>query len=260
MKALPSVLVDSFWGSARSVVARRFGPTIVIQQGPRNTPPAPKPPEPIQNTIILQQGRDGYSGCQDTTICSPRPNFNYGGWDQLRLRHSNKATPNAFDRALIRFELPDLPGLISIDDALLTLTVTHIDETLILDTIPFEACILTRDWGEGIHTGQAATQGEASHNAAHYLEDDWATPGAQNVPDDRLNPFFSWDAPTCPGITILDFLAPVRSWYQDALPNYGVILQPGGFNRFNVYYASRNHASQQSRPELGITYTYQPGA
>lgn len=222
-----------------------------------------------QEVITLQQGKEGYTGCQDAHILANKPDWNTGAEEGLEAS-GNGGEADA-KHALLRFDLSGLPAAAQLDSAWLELflvkrrTVQSAAKTLALYR-------LNRPWSEGLgndpggYDGRPAAGGEVCWQYAVFPDQPWALPGAGGVPlDHEEQPevirLFEPAAPVAQWYS-WDVTRMAQSWLAHPDSNQGVILRepvvsaPSGILNF----ASAQFAPDSLRPRLHLRLTSQsPG-
>ena len=181
--------------------------------------------------MILQRGKDGYNGVQDSWINQWSPDVNYGGSSLFSLRRNN------VQRGLLRFDLDGLlPDDIRITSADLYLYDDANGPDMTVDLLP-----LTRDWQEGQVTYNQAAAGEA-----------WTHPGGDFDATPVASLTLNGASPGFVGVSILDS---VRAWAANPADNHGLLLNvaQAGYNSARTLRASE-HWDQNLRPKLKIIY------
>ncbi len=210
---------------------------------PRPQPPTPTPtPGPPVHEVILQEGRDGYTGTEDTYISSGQPNVNFGASDTLSLCRRCPTGPQ--DRyVLIRFDLARaIPSGAEIQYAWLGLNLVSRSGGKGMYARSYE---LWRPWSESGATWQQAAAGQP-----------WHTPGAGSANVDRSAEWYGQGSVIRVGrwlrVDISDF---ARRWQQNPSRNFGVILLPFGTERTIYQFASSEYPDVARRPMLIVGYT-----
>lgn len=214
-----------------------------------------------QEELILQQGRSGYSGCQDAHIHANKPDWNTGGEEGL------EATGNGGEadakHALLRLDLSTLPAESRIDSAWLELylvkrrTPQGAAKTLAVYR-------LNHAWTEGSgddasgYDGRPAATGEVCWSHAGYPDTPWALPGANGVPQDhaalaeddlRIDPadpaghWYRWQ------VTAL-----TQAWLSQPDSNFGLLLREPAVSAAAgiLNFASAQFAADSLRPRLRL--------
>jgi len=91
-------------------------------------------------TVVFQQGVDGYAGCADTRISEENPNTNFGH-AELVLGMRGRAS------ILMRFDVSSIPGYARIEEATFSLFVSNFGQR---DSLPIIAATypVSRTWNE----------------------------------------------------------------------------------------------------------------
>ena len=230
------------------------------------------------DTMTLQQGLNGYAGCEDTLLLRGLGDpgvdgfKNYGGDDDFymgRVPWTEAARPG-----LIRFN--DIAGS-GANQVPAGMVITN--ATLRMKTKSASTTYRTRvfamltDWVEGSDPGSAGAQPEAGASCffvrryrsdgdyASHPEDAWGTAGTvedgpvRNVDYDFDHEVAHADNPGANVWMEFDITTVVQSWYDGTLANYGLY----GFNN-NTGTEARFWSSEDNvdggarRPQLVLTY------
>jgi len=188
--------------------------------------------------IVLQNGLDGYTGCDDVHLNDREPSSNYGSNLNLWVSAYHQTVFDETQRTLIRFDLSSLaPGTtIASAELMLYTWQEHGPEGV------YDAHLMPGPWVEGEATWSASASGQS-----------WTSPGGDYDPtiidsctkvNVVVNVWMSWD--------ITDT---VQDWVDSVVPNYGVLLKGAGDETQGV--ASQFHSSEYGatsvRPQLVIT-------
>ena len=218
---------------------------LVLKGQPLPPPATPTPtltPSPTVTREIIrrtfQQGKDGYTGVQDTYIHEWYPNIPFGSNARLVARSYDHAS------ILIRFDLSSIPTNAQVVSADLQLFST--DRTN-MGSMHLNAYPMARPWSELNATWLLADTGVA-----------WTAPGARasgfdyldQLGDrtlvDRILDWFKWN--------VRDM---VQGWVANPSTNYGLILKgiPGD-DEAQVEYGFRasEHENVNERPKLVVRY------
>ena len=202
----------------------------------------PTQPPPI-GTVVLQNGLDGYAGCEDTYIHNSHPNSNYGGDVQLHFRSDRQHIDET--HLLIRFDLSPLASLhpdATIDQAVLGLWCINQSNQSPIEVNSYR---LKVPWSESQATRLQASAGHP-----------WGQPGAQQFNVDRL--------PATSVTGVIDrtdiwlyqdwtFMVPI--WRDHPSLNHGAVLTATGWAAASYWFASSEYETASLRPRLVITYT-----
>jgi hypothetical protein len=226
--------------------------------------------------LTLQQGLNGYAGCEDTLILKSNGYANFGGDDDFYM---GRVPWVAEARGgLIRFN--DIAGS-GVNQVPAGMVIS--DATLRMKTKSASTSYVTRlftmwtDWAEGSDPGSAGAMpevGASCHNVRYYRADGdyagnqgdaWGTGGVvedgpvRNIDYDFDHEVTRTDNPGADVWMEFDITSAVQSWYDGSQANYGLY----GFNN-NTGTESRFWSSEDlvdggaRRPELVITYELVP--
>jgi prepilin-type N-terminal cleavage/methylation domain-containing protein/prepilin-type processing-associated H-X9-DG protein len=204
-------------------------------------------------TVSFQQGVDGYTGVQDTTLGGDNraaiPNTNYATSTTLNLFNREVAWNNA-SRCLFRFNLPSLTGRIrQVTSATLTLTGTYAYGTL-PDTFTLHQ-VTNGDWKIGEVTWNSRKTGTA-----------WGAGGGDYASTPLASLVYN-SSSTAPQPWVFSLTAnpnAVREWANSAPSASGgmLLLDPttvgSGNNGAVLSFASSEATLVSSRPKLELTY------
>ena len=227
-------------------------PTPVATPTPTATPTpvvTPSTPPPDAVTIVLQEGRDGYTGVADTFIERGNKDANHGSDITLKLWSKENSRVNT----LIRFDLSPVPAGKAAYRATLHLYVNYyysrFDHTAYIR--PYR---LLKPWRE-----LEATWNQAANGAP------WGLPGASYAGVDYYA-LYSSSVPVGasyknnPGWVEVDVTDLVNYWLQHPDQNYGFLLrfyQPEDKSVL-ITMLSSNWGGTALRPKLEITYYTPP--
>jgi len=197
-------------------------------------------PDPLQ-TVVFQQGLDGYTGCADTRISGENPNSNFGS-QELILGMRGLASN------LVAFDVSSLPPYAVIVEASFALFVSNYGQR---DTDPVIATTyaVTRTWAE-----MQATWNKATHTSA------WGLPGCNDILTDRSpvsmgsqaifarDTWYEWDVTPA-----------VQAWVLDPSSNHGLLaaqtnVEIGG--EYDIRHSE--YPGIPFRPRLSVTYFLVP--
>jgi len=224
------------------------------------------------DTIVFQDGVNGYNGTRDNTIYEDRATNSNGGQDLI----FTGTTASSIRRALLQFDVSQIPA---------GSTIQSVELLLELDLSGPQASNqqihslhrLSREWGEGTADssnpdppsspnpgglGAPARDGDATWNQAKYNQVDWDTAGGDFIavpsatftinrynsaaPPDNIYTFGSEASP--------DIVGDVQAWVDDPTTNFGWIFigdESGSRNARRFY---SREATSGTRPRLNITY------
>lgn len=197
-------------------------------------------PLPSPVVVVLQQGRDGYDGVEDTHLDAWYATRALGTTNQLVLRSGDIRAP------LLRFDLSCLPGNITVASATLEMYV----ERAVPNPILAEAYGVRRSWNWREATWQKAT-----------AQENWGLAGCNDTSRDRdampvavstVGPGTTWYG--------WDITALVREWVADPSKNYGVIIKGTGTVSAEYAFISSEHWWLTNRPKLTIIYAFSGSA
>lgn len=186
-------------------------------------------------TLVLQQGLNGYAGTEDTYLYVYAPTgTNYCNGDLWRVDQKGRY------EGLLRFDLSAVPPGSAIESARLELYAagwSSFDMTVDVFALlrPVEMC--STNWT----LAQPGTS--------------WQAPGANGAADRRstaegrftTSGIFRWYS--------LDLTSVVQEWVSGSLANNGFLLKGGAGSPDGLFYfASAQHATPTLRPRLVITY------
>ena len=218
------------------------------------------------DTVVLQDGLDGYDGTTDAYM-NENENYNYGGTDDIRVKRS---VPGPDQDFVIRFDLDTLPVDAEITSVKLRLYYFE-DFGLPNDGwVEVSAHRLLRNWTEGTGGGGAGRTGvSAQYRHAAPDNSSWESQLARHPIQDRQS---SSDASAiCYGNDLSSYgwktwesaalTATVADWYDNPGSNLGWVLDrsdDSGDTDYYVVFRSRefgdNPSEQELRPELEIEY------
>jgi hypothetical protein len=187
--------------------------------------------------LTLQQGVNGYDGCEDTTLYEYDPDNTEDYWPHPQLRVGQKQRY----AALLRFDLPSIP-----DDAQVARATLQ---------------LYAEGWnGSNLNIGvfgvlRYAVINEATWNQAQ-TGDLWGVPGCNNPATDRQE--FPESTVTTHGTGVwyeFDVTAIARGWVSGESPNNGVLLRAvSSLSSSSFHLASSESGLPDSRPKLVIAY------
>ena len=217
-------------------------PTATRTGVPSATPrPSPTPAQPDgELTVVLQTGRDGYEGCQDTDLYLYASDTNYSGLNALRVGYKQRYA------ALIRFDLSRIPSTAMVTGA-----------TLELYAKGWGATDMTLDVHRVL---QEVDHGQATWYRAK-VGSPWGQPGCNDTSTDRLaasecsvttRSIWKWY-----GFDVRDL---VQSWVDRSMANNGVLLRGSSASSTGTFYfASSEDGGVAYRPKLVVTYRLSGG-
>ncbi|HNR67955.1 MAG TPA: DNRLRE domain-containing protein [bacterium] len=214
-----------------------------------------------QSQIILQQGMQGYVGCEDAHILIDKPTHNTGAIEGLELTGNGGA--GDAKHGLIRFDLSHLSPTLKVDSAWLSIALQfRRTEQKAAKTIG--AYELLRSWNAGSgaspegYDGRQAVAGECNWQFARYPADAWAVAGAGGLASDyaaEAQDSVTIDPGMSNGVWIsFDATASVKKWLTEPESNCGWLLRETLISPANGilnFYASENRNAVM-RPVLSI--------
>jgi len=199
--------------------------------------PSPTTTTPVQTTLVLQQGANGYVGAEDTYIWAYDEPGTTHHLDS-RLKVGDKAR----NAALLRFDLAPIPPASTITAARLELwTPGWSGAGAIISTGPYA---ISRTVSINQVTWTYAQSGNA-----------WGTAGCESGTSDRrphpessstINTIFTWYS--------FDVTALVQAWVSALVPNNGVLIRTIYADAASYYFASAEDGTVANRPRLIVTY------
>jgi hypothetical protein len=250
----PSPFVKSLHGSAQSLTARRSrGRTVIQPRGPFNAPPLPAPP-PAPVVVVLQNGLDSYTGCQDTWLGKAYPTRNYGVNNSLPIDTYPSGTRYT---SLFRFLLTTIPHPI----VAAVLSIWNTDSAFTIADLQSDLHAIlpaNSSWIEGTKDGTTAAVGEPCWNQRVYTIANWAGQAG------CLKSGTDYDASILASAIFRDGIPEWLDFTLDATiveaqrtgVNAGFLLKAhiltGTSNRGVA--ASSQHATQALHPKLTVTY------
>ncbi len=188
-----------------------------------------------ETTISLQQGSNGYSGCNDTHIYQYAPDANYCGAHQLRVGYKQQYA------ALLRLDLSAIPPNATVTQASLQLYATGWSGA----NITVSAYAMAREFSACQATWNQAQSGNP-----------WGQPGCNDTATDRrASPESSFTTHGSNKWYDLDLTTAVQDWVSGGLTNKGLLLRGSlSLSKASFYFASAQHGTIHFHPKLIITY------
>jgi len=194
-------------------------------------------------TVLLQQGRDGYAGSIATTINAWNPNATASNQqsEQLTLR------ADRVKDGLVRFSLPALPaGAQVLHAAVSVYALDHTNQNVVW----VNAYPLRRNW-----VASEATWVQAANNEA-WEQPGAADPNADRIPTSSDRRGFQQCADTGGEWYTLDVTSIVQNWAADSASNNGLLLEASSSST-GISLASPTYQGNAAlRPKLLVTYAY----
>jgi len=193
----------------------------------------PTPGGPV--IAVLQQGRDGYQGCEDTTLHQYEPDTNYCTANLIDVGQHQSS------ESLIRFDVSMLPSNAVVSAAVLQVRAAGWDAT----NMEIDAFYVTRT----VHYCEATwKQSQASVN--------WGLPGGGDTGSDRRA--IPESSVTTNGVNKrygFDLTNVVQGWVDGSLANNGVLLRASEYAYTGPFrFMSAEEGYVDYRPRLIVTY------
>ncbi|NUM55414.1 MAG: DNRLRE domain-containing protein [Candidatus Hydrogenedentes bacterium] len=205
------------------------------------------------HTYVFQQGLNGYSGFDDTSIFSESTNSG-GGTDGVFSGTNNQIQDR---RALIRADPAQIPPGAIVMDVQLRMVVESSGGNF--GDVVFNLHRLTNDWGEGTAVGTfegglgaPPTDGDATWESNHHNVSLWGAEGG----DFATTPSATQAAGQAGDVVVWSdagMIADVQGWVDGSLPNNGWVIVSaieGTRQRVKKFHSSEAAAN---RPMLTIT-------
>ncbi len=193
---------------------------------------------------------DTYSGTADNWLNETNPVNNGGAYEYFVV--SGEIDVGDRSSSLLKFTgISSIPVGKTITDATVYLKAWF---TQAVNGFSFTRVL--RNWGEGIHTGAAISDGESSWNCYSYPST-WTTAGCKGSGTDKASSASystnkSFTSEAYASFTSAGILDDVTKFYNGTYSNYGWVLEAAD-GYMNEFY-SRNYTSG-NRPYLSVTYT-----
>jgi hypothetical protein len=210
-------------------------------QTPTRTPAATATatPTPSVTVVALQQGLNGYTGVQDTSLDYWSPEKNYADNTSLYVRS------NDFQAALLRFDLASIPTDADIQDATLSFYASASSNSNLLVADAYAAL---RPWVVSETTWLSATQLIA-----------WAAPGCNGIGSDRGGTAVDVQGFDAVGHWYTFTVASlVQAWVSDPQSDLGVVIKGRAGDHVQYSLASSESPNAALRPVLTISYRRPP--
>lgn len=190
-----------------------------------------------QTTAILQQGLNGYTGCEDAFL--QIDNGGYGNYNFLTFEECPSWGPTHFHRVVIRFDCSDIPSHARVTSAYLSLTGNEF-----AGYGQANVCIYTLDqtWKENEVSWTSATNNSS-----------WQNPGGDytNLVLKQQEGFNSTKTFN------FDVTSAVGNFVKNPSSNNGFVLIPERIADIVYHFKSKEHSDNSDRPKLTITYDLQ---
>ncbi len=200
---------------------------------------------------------------QDTTLFEFSPTSNLGAAklgagaiSQFVQGHPGRM------RALMRFDLADIPAGATITAAELQVTVVDHLPGGIPPGSTFELHRVLKDWGEGVQVnfnlGGPAVDGDATWVAPKHPGPAWTGPGASGADDTdekisstvAINALGAYTFPSTP-----DMIADVQNWLANPALNFGWLMKSASENVQQTARRFGNREAASGAATLTITYS-----
>jgi RHS repeat-associated protein len=222
-------------------------PTRTATATPTRTPTSASTSTPTSAPTSGASTQVTLTPVADTYMARWGATNNYGGSTTLLVRY-HTSNQEEFS-SLVRFDLSGIPANVTVQSAVLTLTVTESPSTW-LDVDIFK---MLRSWTETQATWNSAASGVA-----------WTQPGANGSGDRESTRRASMQVNAAVGGTAtVDLTGLVQEWVSNPAGNQGLLLRPNLTTNTSILqyrFASRDNATATSRPTLVVTYTGGGGA
>ena len=187
---------------------------------------------PQQYEETFQEGLDGYSGWEDSWITEDSPTTNFGDYTATHLQYYTS------DRQLHKFDLSDIPGTATIDEALLKIYVYNVSG----GSPQVSAYRIITSWVES----------EVTYNKAD-ASTNWGTAGMQSGTDYASTAAGTSSSVSSAGWATIDITDLVQDWVDGTYTNKGVVLRLISAGHLRTYMS--DYATTSYRPKLEVTYT-----
>ncbi|MBX7233505.1 MAG: DNRLRE domain-containing protein [Caldilineales bacterium] len=213
-------------------------PTPTFTPSSNTSTPTPSPTPVPTISVILSQGRDGYTGTNDTWINSFATTANYGAATLLEVRGGGQSS------SLVRFDLSSLPAAgITIQRARLRLYSLSRSNSAPVNVGAFG---LLRPWAEHEATWEMAMAGQP-----------WHKPGATGDDSDRTrDPIAVSPVPAVNVWTDWDVTPLANFWHDVPSENFGILLQGISPTLVQYDFQSSFGGDWQQRPQLVVDYSF----
>ncbi len=192
-------------------------------------------------TVVLQQGLNGYKGCEDKELRDPIQNYGEGPVDEImKISENCSACPIA--RALLRFDISAISSNSVLLSAILELYVD--DYAGGSTTGDYSIFRIVQQWVEN----EATWENPAA-------EKKWTNAGGDFV----AQPITKVNFPQSNGRTWIKFnvLSLMRDFVRNPITNYGFLVTNSSWAQEIIVLSSENQ-NTESRPKLTITYNEEP--
>ncbi len=181
-------------------------PALVIDYYTDAPPPSPTPAPTGEVVYVLQQGVDGYTGCDDTRISEETPDENYANGELVLANRGQIAS-------LIRFDLSPVPAYARVVDAKLGLMVSNYGQRSD-QPVHIDVHKVKRRWVETEATWMQARRA-----------DSWGLPGCNDIETDRDPQSLDRQAVYEIGWYVWNVTSAVQDWMRNPSTNQGFLLR-----------------------------------
>jgi chitodextrinase len=187
-------------------------------------------------TVVLQQGLNGYQGTDDTYINNNSKTVNYGSLTNIYFSRSDQ-------KSLLRFDLSSIPANATINSATLGVYIYGYNNNGGGNTIRAHRAL--QNWSESAATWNIYAAGQNWQAAGMGSGTDYTASVAATATV-GYTPANVWGNFTLTSL--------VQSWVNGSAANQGVMLLAGNGPRPYIY-SSEYAGNAALRPKLTITYT-----
>lgn len=219
---------------------------LITQPSAESAPTTPSPSLPAPTvvptlvpetqTVVLQQGRDGYLGTTDTFIQFYAQEANYCGSPELFVVTTDKAV------AFLRFDLTDQSEAVKGLDA---------GATVVKATLEVYAV----QGNPGVAVGLYLPRSNWDACGITWTKP-WQAPGANGATDRDAEPLSVIGSASAPEWLQFDVTGAVSQWLQDPGTNHGLIIKSleASVPSQHILFGSENEDAER-RPRLTIQYS-----
>ncbi len=191
---------------------------------------APATASAATSTLTFREGVSGYAGTADTTLFEATPDTNAGGDDGTSVFGEIDNVDGERERALVRFDLSDVPANGTVTSAKVTFTSADPGDQVVAHEV-------LEDWDEAEATWNQAAAGTP-----------WSTPGGELGA--AISDPVAVGAPGEPVEVVLD-TATVQGWVDDPATNFGfALVSTGHADTAHLYTSERG--TEEQRPVFEI--------
>jgi len=203
----------------------------------------------------------GTSYAQTTVVLTPEKDNsiyseNVDNSNALGKLYSGATCSNNDRRALMQFDISNIPSNAVITDARLTVNVDNVSNNIPGSSV-YGLYRVTTEWGEGTSTatgqGAAATNGDATWNNAMSGSQGWMAPGGDVVQTASATQSFSASTGDQVFANASGLVDDIQRWVDGTSDNFGWML----IGDESVACSARRMGSKDhgTAPQLEITYT-----